>query len=508
MLPPDDAAPAFPSPPRRGGLGLAPPPHPDPLPDAPRRLAALAARVRHDLEIMDYPRGEWVLPRTHPSGGHVWDVVVVGAGQGGLAAWFGLWRERIRNVLIVDQAPRGREGPWVTYSRMWTLRSPKHLTGPDLGIPSLAPRAWYEAAYGEAAWEALGKWPREVWQAYLDWYRDVLEAPVRNLWRLDRIGWDEAAGLLELDGSGGRLLARKVILANGIEGSGQWRCPSFVAALPRERWHLCTEDFDSALLRGRRVAVLGAGATAWDRAADVLEHGAASLVLTMRRRRLLYANPFRSLEKAGYLRHFASMDDAARWRWMTVTFDFGQPPTQDGLNRCAAFPNFTLQAGAVWTGAELTAEGIALHASDGSTRIVDHLLVGTGFEVDLSLRPELRELHHHIALWRDMYQPPADQAHEVCAGYPYLNHDLSFRERQPGACPALAEIHCFNYGASVSNGFSGASLSGMKYGIEPLLWGITRSFWMADEPAHFQELATWDAVDTDPSVLEGPRAGA
>jgi cation diffusion facilitator CzcD-associated flavoprotein CzcO len=238
----------------------------------------------------------------------------------------------------------------------------------------------------------------------------------------------------------------------------------------------------------------------------VLEHGAASLVLTMRRHELLAVNPFRWMEKAGYLRHYASMDDAARWRWMTTTFDFGQPPTQDGLNRCAQFPNFRLHAGATWTGARRTAQGIELALSDGTRQMADHLLVGTGFEVDPVLRPELRGLADHVVLWRDRYHPPPGQEHAVCGSYPYLAADLSFVERIAGACPALADIHCFNYAASVSNGFSGASLSGMKYGIEPLLWGITRRFWLADEQSHYQVLASWDTPDTDVSVIAAHRA--
>jgi len=273
--------------------------------------------------------------------------------------------------------------------------------------------------------------------------------------------------------------------------------------LPRSRWHLCTEDFDSRALRGKHVAMLGAGATAWDRAADVLEHGAASLTLTMRRRELLAVNPFRWMEKAGYLRHYASMDDATRWRWMTATFDFGQPPTQDGLNRCAAFANFTLHANATWIGTTLKPDRITITCSDGTAQHADHLLVGTGFDVDMALRPELRDWHGSIARWGDRYPAPLGQEHPVCSRYPYLNPDLSFVERTPSSCPPLAEIHCFNYGASVSNGFSGASLSGMKYGIEPLINGITRCFWLADETANFQVLAGWNAIDTDTSVLAG-----
>ena len=49
----------------------------------------------------------------------------------------------------------------------------------------------------------------------------------------------------------------------------------------------------------------------------------------MRRPQILTANPFRYLEKAGYLRHYASMSDADKWRWIQAIFTFGQPPTQD-----------------------------------------------------------------------------------------------------------------------------------------------------------------------------------
>src|SRR4029078_2521966 len=125
-------------------------------------LAELTRRVRHDLTIMAYPKDAWVFPRTHPDGHHIYGVLIIGAGQSALALAFGLMRERVTNILVVDRSPKGREGPWVTYSRMWTLRSPTPLTGPDLGIPSLAPRSWFEAIYGEAGWEALDKWPRQT----------------------------------------------------------------------------------------------------------------------------------------------------------------------------------------------------------------------------------------------------------------------------------------------------------------------------------------------------------
>ena len=78
---------------------------------------------------------------------------------------------QVTNVLVLDENPEGLEGPWVTYARMVTLRTNKALTGPDLGVPSLTFQAFYEAKYGDLAWEPLDKIPKEEWMAYLIWYR-------------------------------------------------------------------------------------------------------------------------------------------------------------------------------------------------------------------------------------------------------------------------------------------------------------------------------------------------
>lgn len=58
-------------------------------------LDALASRVHHDLELLAYPARPWVAQQTHPSGQHVYDVIIVGGGQCGLATAFGLKREQV-----------------------------------------------------------------------------------------------------------------------------------------------------------------------------------------------------------------------------------------------------------------------------------------------------------------------------------------------------------------------------------------------------------------------------
>ena len=63
----------------------------------------------------------------------------------GLVASAMLRRLGVDNQLVLDRARAGEEGPWVTFARMRTLRSPKELTGPAMGLPALTFRAFYEA---------------------------------------------------------------------------------------------------------------------------------------------------------------------------------------------------------------------------------------------------------------------------------------------------------------------------------------------------------------------------
>jgi hypothetical protein len=486
---------------RDGRLGLLPTELPPLHSDHRQRLIALGARVRHDLEILVYPKDPWVLPRLDESGQHVFDVVIVGGGQCGLSTAFGLIRERVTNILVLDAAPRYKEGPWVTYSRMWTLRSPKHLTGPDLGIPSLAPRSWFEAMFGEDGWERLEKWPRHTWQSYLNWYRDVLALPVRNEARVTLL--EQHGAIVRVDLANNEfVLARKVVLATGLEGIGDWNVPEVVrSSLQKTSWSLCSDDVDSLAWRGKRVAVLGAGATAWDRAADLLELGTSSLTLYMRRAQVLTANPFRYLEMAGYLRHYQSMDDADKWRWIRTILSFGQPPTQDGVDRCAAFDNFSLHTGVSWTSLKETEAGIEVTATDGTVELFDHLFIGCGFSMEPSNRPELGRFSDNILTWGEVYPAPAEYPDPWLASYPYLDSSLRFRERTAGATPIFANVFCFNYGTLVSNAHSGASLSGILYGIQPLIHGVTYALWQEDEPVHFAKTLAWDSLDTDPAAL-------
>ena len=149
-------------------------------------LAALEAQVRADLAKTAHPDAAWLTPKLGPDDRPALDVLVVGAGQSGLATAFGLMRSQVSNILVLDKAEEGQEGPWLTYARMPTLRSPKHFTGPDLDIPSLTYQSWHEARFGEEDWRNLDLISRELWAEYLLWFRTVVDLPVRNGCEVDR----------------------------------------------------------------------------------------------------------------------------------------------------------------------------------------------------------------------------------------------------------------------------------------------------------------------------------
>lgn len=467
-------------------------------------LAELEAAIRRDMQRLQYPGRPWVRPHTGPDGDPMLDVLVVGAGQGGLATAAALMRERVPNIAVVDQKPLDRAGPWLDFARMVTLRTPKHVTGPDLGLPNLTIEAWYEAQHGEGSWEALGLIPKETWAQYLAWYRRFLEIPVQAETRLVEIGWSPEQGELfaELEHRGDRRRqwARRIVLATGIEGSGQWSVPAFIReGLPKERYAHTRDDIDFEALVGKRVAVLGAGASAFDNASVALERGVASVDLFFRRDKLVDVNAYRWAEFVGFLRHHADLPDAKRWSFIRQILAMGQLPPPDTYARARKHAGFRLHPGSPWEAVQDTPGGVKITTPKG-THEADFVIVGTGFVTDLSLRPELKTVHEHVARWSDRYTPPDGERHADLERHPYLGPAFQLQERAPGAAPWIERIHNYTFGCLPSLGFGGASISGMKYSIPRLVGGITSSLYAEDADAYMQTLREYDDKEWEGDV--------
>ena len=459
---------------------------------AARGLAALERRIRHDLACLNLPPANWPARVAAPDGSDALDVLVVGAGMLGIAAASALIFKGVRHLEVVDRAPPGREGPWTTFARMETLRSPKHLTGPAMGVPSLTFRSWYEAREGSTGWEALYKIPNAVWADYLSWLARSLDLPITSETEVTAV---EPAGdflLVSLRGPGGARtrFVRHLVLATGRGGVGGGYIPDFVdrALFPDLAAHT-TDAIDFEALRGRGVAVLGGGASAWDNAATALEAGAASVDMYLRRSVLPQINKSRGTANPGWYHGWEGLDDGQKWALSVYLEDLQAPPPHETVLRTVRHPGFRIHFGAPVTSARRDGREVRLGVSGraGEER-ADFLIVGTGFRVDLAATPELRAVAPAAATWGDRYEPPEDLRRPALARYPYLGPAFELTERVPGACPSLSRIHLFNYSAHLSHRQLSGDIPGVEVGAERLSTGLAQALFREDFVHLRQEL--------------------
>ncbi|MBW8743596.1 MAG: NAD(P)/FAD-dependent oxidoreductase [Sphingomonas sp.] len=452
-------------------------------------LETLEAQVAHDLVKLGYGAPTWVRPRAG-----VYDVVIVGGGQSGLGTAFGLIRERISNILVIDENPPGLEGPWVSYARMMTLRTPKEIISIDLGVPSLTFRSWWEAQHGAAGWEKLGKIPRGAWMAYLCWFRRILDLPVENETKLTLVRpQSDGTHLLHLSGPNGArtIVARKVILATGIQGGGEWHTPAFVKdKLPRSRYAHTSEAIDYAALKGKRIAILGAGASSFDNAQHALALGVGEAHVFVRRSELPKVNPIRFMEQSGLIGRFAALDDAAKYAVMASFFQRNQPPTNDTFTRAAAEPGFHLHLGAPWLSVAETDDGVEVETPQGRFNF-DFLVLSTGLVTDPALRPELALIAPDIARWRDRHVAPAAIANPLIDDHPYLGPGFQLQAKDPQGTAKLHGLFAFNYSGLISLGLSASALSGLKYAIPKVVEGVANQLFVDDKDAALDDYLSY-----------------
>jgi len=221
---------------------------------------------------------------------------------------------------------------------------------------------------------------------------------------------DNSGFRLHLD-DGVSLRARRVVVAAGI-GSFSWRPPEF-AGLPHSMASHTSEHTDLQRFRGKRVLVVGGGQSALESAA-LLHESEAEVEIVARARQIHWLGGV-----------------------VSRTIQFGLGPTLSkllyaptdvgpaGISQIVARPDLTRRfprsvqdwlrkrsirpAGARWLVTRLqsvpmnlgrsvvsaapNSQGVSLKLDDGTERVVDHVLLGTGYRVDVSkyefLAPEL-----------------------------------------------------------------------------------------------------------------------
>jgi cation diffusion facilitator CzcD-associated flavoprotein CzcO len=316
------------------------------------------------------------------------DVAIVGAGPYGLAAASHLGR------LGLSRAVLG-EPMWFWRHRMpagMLLRSPNvasDISDPD-GRFSLAS---YEAAQGEPVPSPL---PVERFIDYGLWVQRAV-APEVDSRDVVRISHNDGLFRLQLD-DGETIAAAQVVVAAGIAPFAAR--PAQFDQLPRELASHSSDHSELSVLGGRAIAVIGAGQSALESAALLREAGCEVEVL-VRAPRVFFLRRQPWLHKLGPIT-----------RLMFAPAEVGPA----GLSRLVALPGwyrrlpralqdrFALRslrpAGAAWliprlrdvpittgvvvTAANLTNRAVRLTLNDDSERHVEHVLLATGFRVDIA----------------------------------------------------------------------------------------------------------------------------
>ncbi len=425
------------------------------------------------------------------------NVVLVGGGQTGAALAFALRRAGIGRVSVIDAATdASRAGVWLTAARMNLLRTPKNLPGPELGIPAFGFQAWYEARHGEAAYAAIDRIPRLLWAAYLAWFRQFLQIPVRYRTRLLQVEPAGALLRLHLDIEGRTTVetTRKLVLATGFIGNGGPYVPPVLAALPPGLVGHTQDDIDFGRLRGKTVAVVGAAAAAFDAAGAALEQGAAAVHLFARRATLASVPVTRARGYAGAYDNYRQLPDAVRWHQALRFRQAGSTPTVDAIERAVAFPHFHLHLAAPWHDTQVEDDQVVAHAADGTFRF-DYVIAGTGYFVDPATRPEIAGFANEILLWRDRFVPAPDQEDGFLGGHPYLGEAHEYLEKTPGRAPYLRNIHVHNPAGFVSFGLPIGDVPSMRRDIPLVTARISRDLFLADLDHHEQRMTGTMAAD-------------
>ena len=381
------------------------------------------------------------------------DVAVLGAGPHGLAVAAALRRTGVDHRVIGDPMSFWREMPKGMLLRSnWTATSIADYRGPV----SLD-------AYLRASGQQFGRpVTLERFIAYGEWVQTQVAPDVdrRTVQSVERNG----AGFRLRMHDGEELKAGRVVVAAGIAPFA--RRPAAFGALSADLASHTSEHRDLSRLAGKRVIVVGGGQSALETAA-LLHEGGAEVEVLVRKDHVIWLHGGKYHRKLG--------------RWAPLVY----APTDVGpmgLSRLVAVPDLFRRlprsaqeplahrairpAGAQWLverlrdvpirlgwpvrSAEAAGSRVRVVSASGDTCVGDHVIYGTGYQVDVARYPFLA--------------PELVQDIERANGYPVL---------RPGLESSVPGLHFVGAPAAWSFGPIMRFVSGGWYGSRAVERAVT-----------------------------------
>ncbi|MFS2117478.1 SidA/IucD/PvdA family monooxygenase, partial [Herbaspirillum frisingense] len=273
--------------------------------------------------------------------------------------------------------------------------------------------------------------------------------------------------------------------------------PPLVQQLPRDRWAHSSDLLDYASLKGKRVGVIGGGASAMDSAATALEEGAARVDLLIRRKDLPRINKGKGSGSPGLVNGHLHLPDAWKWRIRHYVNAQQVPPPSGSTRRVSRFANARFLLGTAIEAVEVKQDGTLLLQTNRGPLELDFLFFSTGFKIDWSLRTEFRDIAPHILNWSDRYTPPAGEEDQELADSPYLGPVFEFQQKTPGSLPGLERIHCFCYPAAASHGTVSGDIPAISDGAYRLAQGIAALMYSEDVEYHYRNIQSYEEPELE-----------
>jgi len=327
------------------------------------------------------------------------ELLVIGAGPYGLATAAEARRRGISTVVIGEPM------------RFWRRNMPD-------GMLLRSGREWHLDAAGVHTFDAfvdapVDPIPVETFIAYADWFatQEGLE-PLRR--RVNTLTKENGSFTAHLD-DGSQIVADRVVAAPGIAEFAV-EPAAVVERLAPEQWSHTVRTVDFKGLRGRRVLIVGGRQSAFEWAALLAEEGAARVDVVHRHETPEFTESdwsfvddmlARTRETRGW---FRSLPDAERAAIAQRFWQVGRLQLEPWLA-----PRIARDEVHLWPRTEIAGiepgDPVTVTLSDGTRLETDHVLLATGYRVDMRRVPYLPEI-------------------ELADGFPVL--DADFQSSLPG----------------------------------------------------------------------------